>query len=69
MMNEKRIREYRAEVIEHIKQAAKLHNLYSWERACERVWTLDFILAETNKAQYIHPEDRFAFEKTQEAAK
>jgi hypothetical protein len=69
MMNEERIREYREEAIVNIQNAAKRHDLYLWELACERVWTLDFILHEATEEGYIHPEDRFPFGQAQEAAR
>ncbi len=69
MMTEKRIREYREELIAEIKKLAEAKRVSSWELACERLWTLDFILGESGKPKYMHPEDRFAFAKTQEAAR
>ena len=69
MMNEKRVREYREMAILEVKKAARLKDRYSWERRCERLWTLDFVLEEPGKVGYVYPEDRFPFVKTAEAGR
>ncbi len=70
MMTEERIREYLEEAVTEIKRAVAWDNQSVWAVRCEKLWTLEFVLEETAKPKYIHPEDRFPFPaKTQEAAR